>query len=307
MPSGSCDGDAVVGRAQRIQEVRAVAVTVQVHRAALVVPLEPGLVAAERERRQPQIVGGLDRQRLDLPPEVVREPARPPAVAEPIDRLHPLGGDLRRARREVRAPAERRRIRACSRAARGRARAGGRVRRRRAPPMAGTSQVMVNGGLVSLGPEGVRCAEGDEGEAAPTRGICIAALVIRRVSRRAPLPPSRARTASSSSSTYDTEVWTRTTACVLQTRSGRWAHSLDAEAALTYQPGTGRRAGTANRERRIPDRQRRRLHRQPATAAAWHRRHQGSGVGATTRPGRPGDTRSCSSVRQGPATRSSTR
>ena len=59
------------GTGQRIQQVRAIAVTVQMHRAALVVPLEPGGVAAQGNRRQPEVVDGVDRQRLDLAPQVV--------------------------------------------------------------------------------------------------------------------------------------------------------------------------------------------------------------------------------------------
>ena len=46
--------------------------------------------------------------------------------------------------------------RACSRAARGRARAEGPVRRRRVPPTAGTSPVMVNGGRASSPPRSAR-------------------------------------------------------------------------------------------------------------------------------------------------------
>jgi hypothetical protein len=72
-----------------------------------VVELEPGVVAAECERRQPKVFFGERRKFFDLAPEIVREPPGPEAVAEPLEIRQPGGRDLPRPHGEKRAAAER--------------------------------------------------------------------------------------------------------------------------------------------------------------------------------------------------------
>ena len=96
---------------ERPEQVSRVPVPREANRAALVVELEPGVVAAERERRQAELVGGERGERLDLAAEVIGEPAEPPlaGVPEPLEAPSAASpsGDLAGPRRQERAPAQR--------------------------------------------------------------------------------------------------------------------------------------------------------------------------------------------------------
>jgi hypothetical protein len=92
--------------AKRAFEMVSLAVPADPDDASLVIELEPGIEASQRQRRQQKVIVSRRRQALDLAPEVIGEPARPPAFAGPIQRADPVADDLGGPRGKVRTAAE---------------------------------------------------------------------------------------------------------------------------------------------------------------------------------------------------------